>query len=73
MRMNIAMNRPRPAREFALVQRQLVDQDRDEDDVVDAQHQLQRGQGGEGDPDLGIGEQFDHSSSSISRNTMARV
>ena len=38
---------------------QLVDQDRDEDDVVDAQHQLERGQRGKSDPGLGVSEQFD--------------
>ena len=43
--------------------RQLRGQDRDEDDVVDAQHQLERGEGGEGDPDFRIGELF-HSKAS---------
>ena len=46
MRMNIAMNRPMRARQLLLLRRQLVHQDGDEDDVVDAQHQLQRGQRG---------------------------
>ena len=43
-----------------LLGRQLVDQDRDEDDVVDAQHQLERGQRQEGDPGLRVGQEFEH-------------
>jgi hypothetical protein len=46
------------AREFAPLGWQLVHQDRDEDDVVDAQHQLERGERGKGDPGLGVGQQF---------------
>jgi hypothetical protein len=48
------------ARQLLLVFGQLVDQDGDEDDVVYAQHQLQRGEGGEGNPGLRVGEQFHH-------------
>ena len=48
------------AREFAPLLRQLVDQDRDEDDVVDAEHELERGERREGDPGLRVGEQFEH-------------
>ena len=43
-RMNIARNRPIMPRLALLLRRQLVDQDRDEDDVVDAEHQLERGE-----------------------------
>src|SRR3546814_3743243 len=42
----------------ALFRRQLRGQDRDEDDVVDAQHQFERGEGGEGDPDFRVRELF---------------
>ncbi len=44
------------ARSLALGGWQLVHQDGNENDVVDAEHQLERGQREEGDPDLGIGE-----------------
>src|SRR5690606_32287379 len=37
---------------------QAPGEDRDEDDVVDAQDQFQRGQGGQRDPDLGVVEGF---------------
>ena len=37
-----------------LLHRQAVGQDRDKDDVVDPQHDLERRQGNEGDPDLGV-------------------
>src|SRR3546814_8271649 len=36
----------------------LFRSDRDEDDVVDAQHQFERGEGGEGDPDFRVSELF---------------
>lgn len=42
----------------ALVRGQLVRQDRDEDEVVDAEHDLQRDEGGEPDPDGRIGDPF---------------
>ena len=63
MRMNIAMNRPMRRAHLALRRRQLVDQDGDEDDVVDAQHQLQRGERGQRDPGLRRSEQFQHDGS----------
>src|SRR5690606_31277424 len=47
------------ARAIALSRRQAPGQDRDEDDVVDTQHQLQRGERGQGDPDFGV-EQVVH-------------
>ena len=50
-------------RELAPLGRQLVDQDRDEDDVVDAEHELERGQRGKGDPGFGTAEQLDHATS----------
>jgi hypothetical protein len=40
---------------LALVLRQLVGQDRDEDEVVDAEHHLHRDQGGERRPGGGVG------------------
>ena len=43
----------------ALTGRQPGDQDRDEDDVVDAEDDLEHGQREEGDPRLGIAEQGD--------------
>ena len=49
-----------PARHFLFGLGQFVDQDGDEDDVVYAQHQLQRGQGGKGNPGLRVCEQFHH-------------
>ena len=46
------------ARAVAFGRRQFVDQDRDEDHVVDAEHQFQRGERRERDPGLRVGEQF---------------
>ena len=46
-------------RRLALRGRQLVDQDRDENDVVDAEHELERRQREKRDPDLRIGQQSD--------------
>jgi len=46
------------ARQFPVLPRQLVDEDRNEDDVVDAEHQFQRGERGERDPGLRVEEQF---------------
>ena len=60
MRMNIARNRPIVRAVPAALGGQLVDQDRDEDDVVDAEHELERGQRQQGDPGLRVGQQFDH-------------
>ncbi len=37
---------------------QSLDEDRDEDDVVDAQHDLEDGQRQQGDPRLGVGQQL---------------
>ena len=48
---------PRPLR---LIGRAARHQDGDEDDVVDAEHDLEHGQGGERRPGLGICEQFEH-------------
>ena len=45
-------------RELAARRRQAVHQDGDEDDVVDAQHQLERGERGKGDPGLRVEQQF---------------
>jgi hypothetical protein len=56
--MNMARNRPR--RRAPLLRRQLVHQDGDEDDVVDAQHQLQGGEGEEGDDQFRAAEDFEH-------------
>ena len=52
--------KPEAPRKLALFLRQLVHQDRDEDDVVDAQHQFEQGQRGKGDPGLGVGQKFNH-------------
>ena len=41
----------------ALLRRQPLDEDRDEDDVVDAEHDLEHRQGQQGDPRLGVGQQ----------------
>ena len=35
-------------------------QDGDEDDVVDAEHDLEHRQGGERGPGIGVGEEFEH-------------
>src|SRR5207342_1657543 len=48
------------ARLLALHQWQLAHRDRDEYQVVDAQHDLDRAQGDQGDPGLRVGEQFNH-------------
>ena len=42
--------------DFLLGFGQLVDQNRNKNNVVDAQHQLKQGQGGKSDPDLRIGQ-----------------
>ena len=42
----------------ALILGQLVGEDGDEDDVVDAEHDLERGQRQQRDPDLGVRQQF---------------
>jgi len=44
----------------ALARRQLLREDRDEDEVVDAQHDLQDDQRQETEPDGRVGEQLDH-------------
>ena len=44
---------------IALGRRQALHEDRDEDDVVDAEHDLEHGQRQQGDPGLGGGEQRD--------------
>ena len=45
-----------PARARLLRRRQLPGQDRDEDDVVDAEDDLEERQRREGDPDLRVGQ-----------------
>ncbi|MNL12084.1 hypothetical protein D3C87_1329450 [compost metagenome] len=40
---------------LSIVQGQLVGQDRDEDQVIDAEHDLHHNQGGKGDPGGGAG------------------
>jgi hypothetical protein len=47
---------PEPADPLALSLGQLVRQDRDEDEVVDSEHDLHHQQGDEGGPGGGIGE-----------------
>ena len=54
MRMIMASPRPDAVGAGLLLRRQLPDQDRDEDDVVDAEHDLEGGEGQEGDPDRGV-------------------
>ena len=44
---------------IALVRGEALDEDRDEDDVVDAEDDLEHGQRQQGDPGLGGGEQGD--------------
>jgi len=39
---------------------QFVDQDGDENDVVDTEHEFQRGQREEGNPDFGGEQEFNH-------------
>src|SRR5581483_5625919 len=51
---------PGLARDLTPLLGELVDQYRDEDDVVDAQHELERGEGRERDPGLRVGEDVDH-------------
>ena len=60
MRVTIAPSRPSAARPRLLLVRQLARQDRDEDDVVDAEDDLEEGERGEGDPDLRVGQQVHH-------------
>ena len=45
----------------ALLRRHARDHDRDEHDVVDAEHDLHRAQGNEARPDMGIGQPLEHS------------
>ncbi len=47
-------------RSILLLGRQLRGEDADEDDVVDAQDDLEGRQGEQCDPDLGIGQEFEH-------------
>ena len=56
------MARPRPStrRAVALCFRQPADQDGDEDDVVDAEDDLQHGQRDQGQPGLRVGHPFHH-------------
>ena len=58
MRVSIAKPEPDEARAAALRPRQTVDQDGEEDDVVDAEDDLEHRQRQEGQPGLRIGEQF---------------
>ncbi len=58
IRMNMAMPSPSRRRQFALLFRQLVDQDGNENDVVDAQHQFQRRSVATSDPGVGVGQEF---------------
>ena len=60
MRVSIANASPLMRADFALLLRQPPDQDRDEDDVVDAEDDLERGQRDEGEPRLRVGEQLHH-------------
>ena len=53
MRVTMASSRPSGGPRL-LLGRQLAGQDRDEDDVVDPQHDLQGGQGQQPDPGLGV-------------------
>jgi hypothetical protein len=54
--MNIAMKSPIRRAGSRCSGRQLVHQDGDENDVVDAQHQLQCDQDAQGNPGLRIGQ-----------------
>ncbi len=47
-----------PSRELAARLGQLVHEDRDENDIVDAEHELERRQREKSDPGLRIGQQF---------------
>jgi hypothetical protein len=51
---------PQPPCQRAARLGKAPDQDRDEDDVVDAEHDLQRRQGRERDPGVGVGEPVEH-------------
>ena len=51
-----------PPREFAPRGRQPVDEDRDEDDVVDPEHQFERRQRDERDPGFRTDEKVEHRS-----------
>ena len=58
-------DREREERPDVLIERLLVlgqpaGQDRDEDDVVDAQDDLERRERGEGDPGVGVGDPVEH-------------
>ena len=59
-----------PARKVAPFGRQPADQDRDEDDVVDAEHDLECGQRGQGDPGVGIGDPVEHVFSCLSAGSL---
>ena len=58
MRVSMASDRPMSAGALTPLRGQAAHQDRDEDDVVDAEHDLQHGEGQQGDPGLGIGDPF---------------
>src|SRR5262245_7980802 len=52
--------KPADARRVALLRRQPPDENRDEDDVVDAENDLEQRQRDECDPGLWVGEQLEH-------------
>ena len=58
--MNMASNSPMRRATSWRCFRQLVYQDRNEDDIVDAEHEFERGERKECDPQLRVGQQFDH-------------
>ena len=58
MRMPIARLRPISRARSRWLGGQALDEDRDEDDVVDAEHDLEQGQRRQGDPGLGVRQQF---------------
>jgi hypothetical protein len=49
-----------PPRHGALMFGQALGHDRHENDVVHAQHDFEKGERGEGGPDGGVGQKFDH-------------
>ncbi len=62
MRKTSASPRPDPPRDLAAAGIETPDQDRDEHDVVDAEHDLERGEARERGPGVEVGQEVEHAS-----------
>ena len=60
MRKTSASPEPDPPRDLAAAGIETPDQDRDEDDVVDAEHDLERGEACERGPGVEVGQEVEH-------------